>query len=159
MQDYVADELPRWIEAHFPTSDARGVFGHSMGGHGALITALRNPGRYRSVSAFSPIIAPAQVPWGRKAFTAYLGADPEAWRSRHACALLASATQRLPLLVDQGADDPFLDEQLRPQLLQAACDAAAHPLTLRMHAGYDHSYCFIATFIAEHIAHHARMLG
>ena len=159
MQDYVADELPRCIEAHFPASDARGIFGHSMGGHGALITALRNPGRYRSVSAFSPIVAPSQVPWGRKAFAAYLGADPEAWRRWDACALLASATQRLPLLVDQGADDPFLDEQLRPQLLQAACEAASHPLTLRVHDGYDHSYYFIATFIADHIAHHARRLG
>lgn len=159
MQDYVAEELPRWVGEHFPASDARGIFGHSMGGHGALVTALRNPGRYRSVSAFSPIVAPSQVPWGRKAFTAYLGPDPAAWREWDACELLASAGQRLPLLVDQGGDDPFLEEQLRPQLLQAACEAASHPLSLRVHAGYDHSYYFIATFLADHFEHHARLLG
>lgn len=159
MQDYVALELPELIERHFPATAARGIFGHSMGGHGALVTALRHPGRYRSVSAFSPIVAPSQVPWGEKAFTAYLGADRSAWQAWDAVALIATAQERLPLLVDQGEADEFLAPQLRPQLLQAACDAAGHPLQLRRHAGYDHSYYFIASFMADHFAHHARGLS
>ena len=159
MQSYVAEELPAWVEAHFPASEARGISGHSMGGHGALVTALRNPGRYRSVSAFAPIVAPSRVPWGRKAFTAYLGAEAELWRAWDAVALIAHATQRLPLLVDQGGDDPFLAEQLRPQLLREACEAAAHPLQLRIQAGYNHSYYFVASFLGEHFEHHARHLG
>jgi S-formylglutathione hydrolase len=158
MQDYVAEELPALIEQHFPATDARGIFGHSMGGHGALVTALRHPGRYRSVSAFAPIVAPSQVPWGQKALTSYLGSDPEAWKAWDAVALLATARERLPILVDQGEADEFLP-QLRPELLQAACDAAGHPLTLRRHAGYDHSYYFVATFLADHFAHHAAGLG
>ena len=158
MHDYVVDELPALVEAKFPADGARGISGHSMGGHGALVAALRNPGRYRSVSAFSPIVAPGRVPWGQKAFAAYLGEDREAWRAWDATALVASARERLPLLVDQGGDDEFLDGQLRPQLLQAACEAAGHPLQLRMHPGYDHSYYFIASFIGEHLAHHARAL-
>ncbi len=158
MHDYVVNELPAQVEAHLPVSDARAISGHSMGGHGALTIALRNPGRYRSVSAFSPIVAPSQVPWGEKAFAAYLGDDRETWKAYDATALIASATERLPLLVDQGGDDEFLDGQLRPQLLQAAAEAAGHPLTLRIHPGYDHSYYFIASFIGEHIAHHARAL-
>lgn len=157
MHDYVADELPALVEATFPASEARGIFGHSMGGHGALVTALRRPGRYRSVSALAPICAPSQVPWGQKALTAYLGEDREAWQAWDAVALIAAASQRLPLLVDQGDQDEFLS-QLRPELLAAACDAVGHPLTLRMRAGYDHSYYFIASFLGEHFEHHARAL-
>ena len=158
MYDYVVHELPALIEAHFPVTGARAISGHSMGGHGALVIALRNPGRYRSVSAFSPIVAPSQVPWGEKAFSAYLGDDREAWKAYDATALVADAPERLPLLVDQGDADEFLDAQLKPQLLQAACEAAGHPITLRMQPGYDHSYYFIASFIGEHVAHHARAL-
>ena len=158
MHDYVAAELPALVEANFPASGARAISGHSMGGHGALTIALRNPGRYRSVSAFSPIVAPSQVPWGEKAFAAYLGEDREAWKQYDACALIAGASERLPLLVEQGGADEFLDTQLRPQLLQAACEAAGHPLQLHLRPGYDHSYYFIASFIGEHIAHHAAAL-
>jgi S-formylglutathione hydrolase len=157
MQDYVAEELPAWIEQHFAASDSRGIFGHSMGGHGALVTALRHPGRYRSVSAFSPIVAPSQVPWGQKALGAYLGEDPAAWRAWDATALVASGlSEQLPLLVDQGEADEFLASQLRPELLQAACQATGHPLTLRMQPGHDHSYYFIATFLGDHFEHHAK---
>jgi S-formylglutathione hydrolase len=159
MQDYVAQELPALVEQHFPASDARGIFGHSMGGHGALVTALRHPGRYRSVSAFSPIVAPTQVPWGQKALGAYLGPDRDSWKAWDATELVATATERLPLLVDQGEADEFLAGQLRPDLLQAACAAAGHPLTLRMQPGYDHSYYFIASFLADHFAHHAAALS
>jgi S-formylglutathione hydrolase len=158
MHDYVVDELPALVDAHFPTTSARAISGHSMGGHGALIVALRNPGRYRSVSAFAPIVAPTQVPWGEKAFAAYLGADREAWRAWDACELLHGASERLPLLVDQGDADEFLASQLRPALLQAACAQAGHPLQWRLQPGYDHSYYFVASFIGEHIAHHAAAL-
>ena len=158
MHSYVVDELPALIEANFPVTDARAISGHSMGGHGALVVALRNPGRYRSVSAFSPIVGPSQVPWGQKALAAYLGEDREAWTQYDASELVKVATEKLPLLVDQGDADEFLDGQLRPQLLQAAAEAAGHPLTLRMQPGYDHSYYFIASFIGEHIAHHAAAL-
>lgn len=159
MYDYVVDELPALVDAHFPTTTARAISGHSMGGHGALVIALKNPGRYRSVSAFAPIVAPSQVPWGEKAFAAYLGDDREAWRAWDAVELLREAGERLPLLVDQGDGDEFLATQLKPELLQAACEQAAHPLRLRMQPGYDHSYYFIASFIGEHIAHHARALA
>lgn len=159
MQDYVAQELPALIEQHFPANDQRGIFGHSMGGHGALVTALRHPNRYRSVSAFAPVVAPSQVPWGQRAFTAYLGEDRAAWKEWDAVELIATAQERLPLLVDQGESDEFLAKQLRPELLQQACDAVGHPLTLRRHAGYDHSYYFIASFMADHFAHHAKALG
>ena len=158
MHDYVVQELPAWVEANLPASDARGISGHSMGGHGALVLALRNPGRYRSVSAFSPIVAPSRVPWGEKAFTAYLGEDRDAWREWDACELVARAKERLPLLVDQGLADEFLDTQLRPALLREACAATGHPLDLRLREGYDHSYYFIASFIGEHIAYHAKAL-
>ena len=158
MYDYITGELPALVDAHFATTTARGVSGHSMGGHGALVIALRNPGMFRSVSAFSPIVAPSQVPWGEKAFGAYLGDDREAWKQWDATALIAEAGERLPLLIDQGDADNFLAEQLRPHLLQAACEAAGHPLTLRMQPGYDHSYYFIASFIGEHIAHHAKAM-
>ena len=158
MHDYVVDELPTLVEAHFPVTDARAISGHSMGGHGALVLALRNPGRYRSVSAFSPIVAPSRVPWGQKAFAAYLGDDRAAWADYDAVELLAQASDRLPILVDQGDGDEFLEGQLQPWRLQAAADATGHPLTLRMQPGYDHSYYFIASFIGEHIAHHAAAL-
>ncbi|QOW22420.1 S-formylglutathione hydrolase [Novilysobacter avium] len=158
MYDYITQELPALVDAHFPTTTARGISGHSMGGHGALVIALRNPGMFRSVSAFSPVVAPSQVPWGEKAFSAYLGDDREEWKQWDATALVANASERLPLLVDQGDADNFLEEQLRPQLLQQACEAAGHPLTLRMQPGYDHSYYFIASFIGEHIAHHAKAM-
>lgn len=158
MYDYVVNELPALIEAQFPVTGARAISGHSMGGHGALVIALKNPGRYRSVSAFSPIVAPSQVPWGEKAFGAYLGDDRAAWRAFDATALVETATERLPLLIDQGDADEFLESQLKPQLLKAACEAAGHPIELRMQAGYDHSYYFIQSFIGEHIAHHAKAL-
>ncbi len=159
MYDYIVEELPALIQAHFPASDKRGIFGHSMGGHGALTIALRNPQRYASVSAFSPIVAPSQVPWGQKAFSAYLGDDRAAWRAHDTVELvLAGAAPQLHLLVDQGEDDEFLEGQLKPELLKAACDSAGHPLTLRLQPGYDHSYYFIASFIGEHIAHHAAAL-
>ena len=158
MHDYVVDELPALVEANFPVTTSRAISGHSMGGHGALVLALRNPGRYRSVSAFSPIVAPSKVPWGEKAFTAYLGEDRAKWSAWDACELVKQASDKLPLLVDQGGEDEFLDGQLRPQLLQAAAVAAGHPLQLRMRPGYDHSYYFIASFIGEHIAHHAAAL-
>jgi len=158
MYDYIVDELPALIKQQFPVTDALAISGHSMGGHGALTIALKNPGRYRSVSAFSPIVAPSQVPWGEKAFNAYLGEDRAAWKLHDAVALIASASERLPLLVDQGDADEFLQSQLKPELLRAACAAAGHPLELRLQPGYDHSYYFIASFIGEHIAHHAAAL-
>ena len=159
MYDYVVDELPALVDAHFPTTTARAISGHSMGGHGALVIALKNPGRYRSVSAFSPIVAPSRVPWGEQAFGAYLGADREAWKAWDASELVRVAGERLPLLVDQGDADEFLATQLRPELLQAACDRAGHPLQLRLQPGYDHSYYFVASFIGDHIAYHARALA
>ncbi len=162
MQDYVAAELPALVEQHFATNGLRSICGHSMGGHGALITALRHPGRYRSVSAFSPIVAPSQVPWGQKALGAYLGADPAAWAEWDAVSLITSlpgGAERLPLLVDQGEADEFLAAQLKPELLAQACEQTGHPLTLRRRAGYDHSYYFIASFIGEHMAHHAQALN
>ena len=158
MSSYIVDELPALVEAHFPATDARAISGHSMGGHGALTIALRNPGRYRSVSAFSPIVAPSRVPWGQKAFSAYLGDDREAWKQYDACELVKSATEKLPLLIDQGEADEFLETQLKREWLVDACAASGHPLELRMRPGYDHSYYFIASFIGEHIAHHARAL-
>ena len=158
MYDYIVDELPAWVESDPAASNVRAISGHSMGGHGALTIALKNPGRYRSVSAFSPIVAPGQVPWGEKAFAAYLGDDRETWKQHDAVELVKSAQEKLPLLVDQGDADEFLAIQLRPELLQAACEAADHPLQLRMQPGYDHSYYFIASFIGDHIAHHAKAL-
>lgn len=158
MHDYVVDELPALIEAHFPASAKRGISGHSMGGHGALVCALRNPGRYQSLSAFAPISNPSQCPWGEKAFSRYLGADRTTWQAWDACALLADASEKLPILVDQGDRDDFLPQQLKPSALQAAAVAAGHPLTLRMQPGYDHSYYFIASFIDDHLRHHAAAL-
>ncbi len=158
MHEYVVRELPAWMESHPAAREGvRAISGHSMGGHGALVAALRHPGRYRSVSAFSPIVAPSRVPWGEQAFGAYLGADRAAWAQWDACELVAAAAagERLPLLVDQGGADEFLATQLRPELLREACAAAGHPLTLRLQPGYDHSYYFISSFIGEHIAWHA----
>jgi S-formylglutathione hydrolase len=159
MHDYVVSELPALIQAQFPATDARAISGHSMGGHGALVAALKNPGYYRSVSAFSPIVAPSQVPWGEKAFAAYLGDDRAAWKAWDATALIAEAGERLPLLIDQGDADEFLASQLKPELLREACAQAGHPLQLRMQPGYDHSYYFISSFIDEHIAYHAAALA
>ena len=158
MYDYVVDELPALVEAHFPATQARAVSGHSMGGHGALVVALKNPGRYRSVSAFSPIVAPMRVPWGEKAFSAYLGDDRAAWAHWDATELVGNAMEKLPLLIDQGDADEFLAMQLQPELLRNACESAGHPLTLRMQPGYDHSYYFIASFVGEHVAYHAKAL-
>ncbi len=160
MESYVVHELPALVQQHFPASDARGVFGHSMGGHGALTLALRHPGRYLSVSAFSPIVAPSQLPWGRKAFAAYLGDVGAAWAAHDAVELVRGPlSQRLHLLVDQGEADEFIDTQLQPERLREACAARGHPLTLRMHGGHDHSYYFIASFIADHFEHHAQALS
>jgi len=158
MHDYVVHELPALIEASFPVSGKRGISGHSMGGHGALVCALRNPGRYHSLSAFAPICNPAAVPWGEKAFTRYLGVDRASWREWDASQLLANAGEKLPMLIDQGDRDQFLAIQLRPEVLQVAALAAGHPLTLRTQAGYDHSYYFIASFIDDHLRHHAQAL-
>ncbi len=158
MDDYVVQELPALVEWHFHASDRRGIFGHSMGGHGALVLSLRNPGHYQSVSAFSPIVAPSQVPWGQKALRAYLGNDEAAWRAYDAVALIATAKERLPLLVHQGEGDDFLATQLRPEWLESACLAASHPLKLVRAPGYDHSYYFISSFMGEHLLHHATAL-
>jgi S-formylglutathione hydrolase len=158
MHDYVVTELPALIEAEFAASDRRSIMGHSMGGHGALVAALRHPGRYRAVSAFAPIVAPAQVPWGEKAFSAYLGPDRTAWAEWDATALLAGAAERLPILIDQGEADSFLEDQLKPWILTEEAARLGHPVTLRRHPGHDHSYYFIASFLADHFAHHAAAL-
>jgi S-formylglutathione hydrolase len=159
MYDYVVKELPTLVEEHFPVTGKRSISGHSMGGHGALICALKNPGRYQSVSAFAPITNPTQCPWGEKAFTGYLGDDREAWKAWDTCELIATAQERLPLLVDQGEADNFLEEQLKPEALEQACEKAGHELTLRRQSGYDHSYFFISSFIDDHLAYHAKALG
>ena len=160
MYDYVLRELPELVLAEQPVDGARqAIFGHSMGGHGALTLALRHPDRYRSVSAFAPIVAPSQCPWGEKALGAYLGSDRGLWREHDTCALIRRATQRLPMLVDQGSADQFLEEQLQTPLLEAACAESDYRATIRMQDGYDHSYFFIASFIDEHIAFHAARLG
>lgn len=160
MRSYIEDELPALIAAEFPVADMarQSITGHSMGGHGALTIALRNSDRFRSVSAFAPIVAPSQVPWGEKALGGYLGDDRLAWRANDACAMIDDGARLGELLVDQGDADNFLSEQLRPELLQAACDAAGIDLTLRMQPGYDHSYHFISTFMADHVAWHAERL-
>ena len=160
MASYIATDLPAVLAGAFPQLDMDrvGITGHSMGGHGALVTALRAPGAYKSVSAFAPICAPGQVPWGRKALGGYLGADETAWRAWDACALIADGRRVPELLVDQGEADEFLDSQLRPDLLEAACERAGIALQLRRHAGYDHSYYFIASVIGDHVAWHAQRL-
>lgn len=156
MYDYITRELPELVEADFPVDPRRvGISGHSMGGHGALTIALKNPGRFKSVSAFSPICSPMNCPWGEKALGNYLGEDREAWLDYDSCALVAAASEQLPVLVDQGDADDFLQEQLHTHLLQEACELADYPMTIRMQEGYDHSYFFIASFIGEHLAFHA----
>lgn len=160
MYDYIVKELPALINGSQPVDANRcGIFGHSMGGHGALTIALKNPGQFRSVSAFSPICAPLQCPWGEKALGNYLGADKSTWEDYDSCALIASAPSTMPLLVDQGDADDFLQEQLKPDLLKAACEQYGQPLILRMQPGYDHSYFFISSFIGDHIKHHAEQLA
>lgn len=158
MGDYVAKELPSLIDEHFPISKW-GIFGHSMGGHGALITALRNPDRFKSVSAFAPIVAPSQVPWGHKALGNYLGQDREAWKQWDATELVKAGKTTSHILIDQGTADQFLEEQLRPQIFEEACKAAGQPLKLRMQEGYDHSYYTMQTFMEDHITHHMKVLG
>jgi S-formylglutathione hydrolase len=160
MASYVTHELRRLVLEHFEArGDRVGIFGHSMGGHGALTLALNNPGLYQSVSALAPIAAPMQCPWGVKAFGGYLGDDRTRWARHDATELIKSGARLPPLLIDQGEADPFLAEQLHPELFEAACTAAGQPLTLRRHAGYDHGYYFIASVVADHLAHHARLLG
>jgi S-formylglutathione hydrolase len=160
MFSYVTGELPALVDARFAVDPARrGVFGHSMGGHGALVCALRKPETFRSVSAFAPIVAPTRVPWGEKAFSNYLGPDRGAWREYDASELVRRKPLAGEILVDQGLADKFLDVQLKPELLEEACRAAGQKLALRRHAGYDHSYWFIQSFVADHLAHHARALG
>jgi S-formylglutathione hydrolase len=160
METYVTRELPAVVERHFPVRpDARGIFGHSVGGHGALTLALRNPGRYRSVSALAPVVAPSQVPWGQKAFAAYLGAARDAWSAHDACDLVRARPLPGKLLIDVGTADKFLDTQLRPALFEAACADAGQALELRHRVGYDHGYYFVSTFVADHLAHHAAALA
>jgi S-formylglutathione hydrolase len=160
MYSYVAQELPDVVAANLPAlSDATGIFGHSMGGHGALTIALRNPSRYKSVSAFAPIGAPMQCPWGQKAFTNYLGPDQEKWREHDASELVARKALPAPILIDQGTADQFLAEgQLLPEKFSAAAAKSGQKLTLRMQPGYDHGYYFIQTFMADHLQHHAKIL-
>jgi len=159
MWSYLTEELPKLVAEQFPVDAGRqSIFGHSMGGHGALTMALRHPDRYRAASAFAPIVAPSQVPWGIKALRGYLGDNKQAWRGHDAVALIEDGARFYDFLVDYGDADPFLAEQLRPQLLQAACEKADIPLTLRRQAGYDHSYYFISTFMNDHLRWHAARL-
>nr|WP_029624593.1 S-formylglutathione hydrolase [Sphingomonas sp. KC8] len=159
MRSYIERELPALIAAHFPADmGAQAIMGHSMGGHGALTIALRNPAAYRSISAFAPIASPLRCPWGEKALTGYIGQDRGAWRNYDATALIADGARVADLLVDQGTADTFLETQLKPELLAEACSAAGIPLTLRMQPGYDHSYYFIATFMDDHLRWHADRL-
>ena len=159
MWTYVTEELAELVAAEFPVDrNAQAITGHSMGGHGALTVALRNPDRFRSVSAFSPIVAPSLVPWGEKALEGYLGADREAWRQHDSVALIEDGATVPEILVDVGTDDPFLEKELRPELLEKACADAKIALTLRRQPGYDHSYYFISTFMAEHLRWHSERL-
>jgi S-formylglutathione hydrolase len=160
MYSYIADELPALLQEHFPVDLTRqAITGHSMGGHGALTIALKNPGRYRSVSAFAPIVAPSQVPWGEKALGRYLGSDRVAWRAHDAVALIEDGARTPEILVDQGSCDTFLERELQPKRLERACGDAAVPLTLRIQEGYDHSYFFVATFMEDHLRWHSKRLG
>lgn len=160
MRSYIEREIPALIAAQFPVADMerQGITGHSMGGHGALTIALRNPGRFRSVSAFAPIVSPLNCPWGEKALTGYIGPDKSAWREYDACALMEDGARLPDLLVDQGDADNFLEEQLKTPLLRAACEKAGQKATIRMQAGYDHSYYFISSFLADHVGWHAAIL-
>lgn len=159
MRSYIETELPALVAKQFPADMARqGIFGHSMGGHGALTIALRNPGHYKSVSAFAPIVSPLQCPWGEKALGGYLGKDKSAWREYDACALIEDGARVNDILVDQGLSDDFLEEQLKPELLVDACEKASIPLTLNQREGYDHSYFFISSFMDDHLRWHAERL-
>ncbi len=159
MRSYIESELPELVAANFPADMARqGITGHSMGGHGALTISLRNPGRFKSTSAFAPIVSPLNCPWGEKALTGYIGADKAAWREYDACALIEDGARLPDLLVDQGTSDNFLAEQLKTNLLEQAVDDAEMKATIRLQEGYDHSYYFISTFMAEHVAWHAERL-
>jgi S-formylglutathione hydrolase len=159
MESYITRELPALIEPSLDGfSGKRGVFGHSMGGHGALTLGLKHPDFYASISAFSPVVAPSQVPWGKKAFEAYLGSDMSKWAEHDACELVVKRGSPYPLLIDVGTEDAFLSEQLRPELFEEACKKAGVELVLRRQAGYDHSYYFISSFIREHLEWHARQL-
>jgi S-formylglutathione hydrolase len=160
MYDYITGELPALIQGEFDVdADNASIFGHSMGGHGALTIGLKNPDRYRSVSAFSPIVSPSTAPWGIKAFSNYLGDDRELWMPHDCCELIRAGSAQPPMLVDQGLADDFLEEQLQTHLLERACAEADYRATIRMQPGYDHSYFFIASFIGSHIAFHAQALG
>ena len=160
MYSYVLHELPSLIARSFPVDDGRqGIFGHSMGGHGALMLALRNPDQFRSLSAFAPICAPSRCPWGEKAFGGYLGEDRSAWRDYDATELIAGGAVCGPILIDQGLSDTFLETQLYPDAFEAACNKVNQPLSLRRHAGYDHGYYFIASFMEDHLRHHATQLN
>lgn len=158
MYSYVVEELPALIEANFPVTDQRSIFGHSMGGHGALMIALRNAQRYAAVSAFAPIVNPSQTPWGQKAFTAYLGEDRQAWGEYDSCLLLEQAERKLAMLIDQGEADSFYPEQLRPETFVEHAQQAGFEVQFTLHPGYDHSYFFIASFIESHIRFHAQAL-
>ncbi len=158
MGRYVDEELPTLIETHFKLAERRGIFGHSMGGHGALVTALRNPERWHSLSAFAPIGHPSQVPWGQKAFANYLGSDPSGWAQWDAALLMQQGRWPGEILIDQGMADQFLERELQPEHLERAAANSGQSLTLRRHAGYDHSYYFIQSFVADHLRHHARCL-
>ena len=160
MYDYITEELPALVTDNFPVNpDLTGISGHSMGGHGALTIALRNPERYKSVSAFAPIVAPTQCPWGEKALSNYLGQDRESWKNYDTCELIRAGARQIPMLVDQGEGDAFLTEQLRTELLETTCEELEYPATIRRQAGYDHSYFFISSFIGSHIAFHAHELA
>ena len=156
MYDYVLNELPQLIEEHFPVTQQRAISGHSMGGHGALTIALKNPENFTSVSAFSPIVNPINSPWGQKAFTGYLGKDKKTWQEYDATVLMQKVEAKLPMLVDLGSKDNFLVEQLKPEALTEAATESDYPLELRMQPGFDHSYYFIASFIEEHLRFHAK---
>ena len=159
MYDYVTRELPALVEAELPINGKWGISGHSMGGHGALICCLKNPGKYRSVSAFAPICNPSNSAWGQKAFSNYLGEDRNDWAEYDAAVLIGSAKEKLPLLIDQGTEDEWLSDQLKPGSLEQGAIASHYPLELRMREGYDHGYYFVATFIEEHLHHHAQALS
>ncbi|GEK11745.1 S-formylglutathione hydrolase [Pseudoalteromonas peptidolytica] len=158
MYDYVTQELPELIEAHFPVNNQKAISGHSMGGHGALVIGLRNPDMYTSISAFSPIVNPSNCPWGEKAFSGYLGDEPQHWQQYDATVLMTNYDQpvKRPILIEQGTEDQFLEAQLKPWLFKEAAENASYPITLNTHDGYDHSYFFISSFIDEHLAFHHR---
>jgi len=158
MYDYLNEELPDLIAGYFQVSDRQAIMGHSMGGHGAIILGLRNPQKFTSISAFAPIVNPAEVPWGQKAFSAYLGENSETWHEYDSCWLMRQTTARIPMLIDQGDSDQFLTEQLQPERLATIASEKGYPLTVRIQPGYDHSYFFIASFVEDHLRFHAQHL-